>query len=395
MKNKTCTDVQELHDPGEGVVPGKAPRPLALCFWTLCANHYQSAFFNAMRARGHDVRVCYASQVGAARRAMFWSGDADLPPGEFIVSGWADALRHIPDLAARIHTPPGNTGPMAREILRHLIRERVEWMHWSEPNQPGLRRWIGLPLRRFYGSLVRRHGLGALAIGRNAARDFQRWGVPPHRIVFLPYSTPERQDPLVVDEQTRQFVGDDLAFVYCGRLSLAKGTDLLLKAFDALGAEGAKTKLVLIGVDASGGSLPALAKQLPCRDRILLRGPVPPGAVDGVLACCHVCVLPSLKDGWGLALCEGARNGLALIGSDRSGASFHIIEPGLNGMVIRTGNLEALTNAMQVYARDRDLARRHGIESLGLHRRVAPATNARRFEYAVRMLRAARGVDRR
>jgi len=368
------------------------PRRLSLCFWTVYANHYQSAFFSALRARGHDVRVCYFSRVGADRRAMLWSGDAGLPEGEFIVPGWAEALRQIPDLTARTHILPGFNGPVAREALWQAVRQRLAWVHWSEPNLPGLRRWFGLPVRRIYGGLVRRHALGALAIGMHAARDFRRWGIPQRSIAYLPYSTPERQDPLLPDEQTRRFVGADLAFVFCGQLCRRKGVDLLLRAFQALGPDAQRAKLVLVGVDGSGGRIPGLRQRLPCRDRILVRGPVAPGVVDGVMSCCHVCVLPSRHDGWGLALCEGARNRLALIGTDHTGAALHVIEPCLNGVIVRAGALQPLVEALRSYVRDPDLARRHGDESLALHRRIAADTNARRLENALQLWQAHRGV---
>jgi glycosyltransferase involved in cell wall biosynthesis len=103
-----------------------------------------------------------------------------------------------------------------------------------------------------------------------------------------------------------------------------------------------------------------------------------------VLSCGHVLVQPSLYDGWGVVLNEGASSGLALIASDRVGAAYHLIEPGRNGFRVPGGSMDSLANAMRHYASQRALANEHGARSLELFQNFTPAASVERFKTAVR-----------
>ena len=91
-----------------------------------------------------------------------------------------------------------------------------------------------------------------------------------------------------------------------------------------------------------------------------------------VMNCDKVFVLPSRFDGWGVVLNEAASMGLALIGSDRSDASYHLIRPGVNGFQVRAGNVESLRSAHLAYVRNPWFAEKHGEASLTIAEDFTP-----------------------
>lgn len=346
-------------------------------------NHYQASFHRALRAAGVDLRVCYYDRVDDGRRALGWSSYDTLPDGETYVPKGPESLAAVPDWRQRVHVVPGFSVPFTRMLAVRFSTERAAWVHWSEPSRPGLRWWATLPRKRWYARLVNHSALGAFGNGRMAMDDIVRWGVKRERVALLPYSTPGCDQPPTPDEQTIRFVAGRLAFIYAGALIRRKGIDVLLRAFANLGSVHAESVLVLVGNDHSGGMYARQAETLGIRDRVLFRGTVPAETIPAVLAAGSVFVLPSRFDGWGVVLNEAAMMGLALIGSYRAGASYHLIRPTENGLHVQAGSVASLTAAMRLYAENPDLARSHGDESRRVFAGYTPARNAERFERAI------------
>lgn len=358
--------------------------------WAVFPNHHQMPFFQALRAEGVDLEVCYYEPVHQERLELGWSEFSKLPPKEQFVPKTVESLKCIPDWRDRIHVVPGCGDPFLRKLALTLSRQNVPWIHWSEPSRPGLRRLAGLALKRWYGRLINRHALGAIGIGKNAIDDFRRWGVRVEKMAMVPYSSAEYDLNGPKDATIEIFCADGHpVFLFPGALCHRKGIDILLKAFAKLEARGgSEPKLVLVGNDRSGGRYQLLAKSLNIEQSVLFRGPVPPTDLGLILRCGDVLCLPSRADGWGVVLNEGASMGLALIASDAVGAANHLIEPGQNGYRTKVGDIESLSSAMQAYVNDPQLAKRHGERSRRLFQDYTPQRNAERFLNAVASFQA-------
>jgi glycosyltransferase involved in cell wall biosynthesis len=237
----------------------------------------------------------------------------------------------VADWRERVHVIPGYGDKILRSVAVILSQERVRWVHWSEPAHPGLRWWASFPLKRWYARIVNKKALGAFGTGIKAVEDIQRWGIRVERTAVLPYSTGELDRDAKRDMDCTRFCADSQALLFLGNLCWRKSTDILLRAFSAAlcRTQHSAWKLILVGNDSSNGAYLKLAKKLGIENKILFRGPVPSEKIAGVLRCSRVLVLPSRFDGWGAVLNEAASLGLALIGSDCVGASYHLIEPGL------------------------------------------------------------------
>jgi glycosyltransferase involved in cell wall biosynthesis len=261
-----------------------------------------------------------------------------------------------------------------------LSRQRVPWLHWSEHSEPTLHSHITFLVKRAYGRLVRRHAIGALAIGELARLEFIRWGLDPEAIRFLPYAVPG-----VAGQQLPRAVrpGGERRFLFLGQLIPRKGIDLLLAAMKDLLAVHAGARLEIAGTDRSGGGYARAAARLGISHAVQFTGMVEAARVGEVLRRCDVFVLPSRHDGWGVVLNEAASAGKAIIASDTCGAAHHLVAPGINGFRFPSGNVAALTRVMLEYCRDAELAVRHGCESLRVFQEFTPERNALRFEDAL------------
>jgi len=365
--------------------------------WTVIPNHYQSAFFRALRAEEADLRVCYYEPVHRERIGMGWDDGSRLEDWERSVPKVLDSLERVPDWRTRVHVVPGSGDRFLRLLARRLSREKVAWVHLSEPSIPGWRRIAGWPVKRWYGSLINKHALGALGIGHQALVDFQRWGVRRERMALVTSYSPPAGDPSCPkDGAIKAFcAGMHPVYVYVGSLCRRKGIDTLLRAFSRLRpGSGAEPCLVLVGDDRTGGEYGRLAVSLGIERRVLFRGALQYKDLGAALVCGDVLCLPSRADGWGVVLNEAASMGLALVSTYEAGAAMHLIEPGVNGYRTRAGDVEGLRVVMQGYVDNPRLAKMHGERSRVLFESFTPRRNALRFLAAVESLMSLKGQSR-
>lgn len=367
-------------------------RPIRLLIWTSIPTHHQSSFFAALRARGIDLAVHYLQSVGADRLSMGWDTHTELPGGELFASESLQALELCPDWRERIHIVPGYSRTFLMRLAWLLSRQRVSWLHWSEHSWPRPRARLTFAIKRFYGRLVRRHALGALAIGDLARDEFVRWGIPRDRIRYLPYAVPPVVAPAVSEPAEAPL--EVPRFLFLGQLCARKGIDLLLLAMHDLLASHPDARLELSGKDQSDGSYERMVERLEIMHAVRFSGVVDAREVGTVLQRCDVLVLPSRHDGWGVVLNEAASLGKALIASDGCGAAHHLIEHEVNGYRFPVGDRSALATAMLAYCRNPGLARRHGAESLRIFENLTPDRNAQRLEEAIDSLTSAAGILR-
>jgi glycosyltransferase involved in cell wall biosynthesis len=257
-----------------------------------------------------------------------------------------------------------------------LSRRGVPWLHWSEHSQPSRRSNVTFAIKRFYGQLVRRHALGALAIGELARREFIRWGIPADRIRFLPYAV-DGIDTLPAEEAD---LPASLRFLFLGSLCPRKGIDILLRAMRRVLSVHSQARLELVGHSVLPGKYERDAERLEISHAVQFTRPVSSNRIGSVLCRCDVLILPSRHDGWGVVLNEAASAGRAIIATDACGSAYHLVRPGVNGFRVPAGDADALAEAMSAYCEDAGLSVRHGNESLRIFEEFTPDRNAERFE---------------
>jgi glycosyltransferase involved in cell wall biosynthesis len=157
-----------------------------------------------------------------------------------------------------------------------------------------------------------------------------------------------RLAPPEADEErakTRAALGirPDQALIGCvGRLSQAKGQDVLLKALALM--PGPDATLLLVGRGEEAGRLKALAAALGLTDRVLLAGHR--RDVPWLLAALDVYVQPSRFEGMPNALLEAMAAGCPIVASAVDGIE-ELISDGLHGWLVPPEDPLALARAVQ------------------------------------------------
>lgn len=150
---------------------------------------------------------------------------------------------------------------------------------------------------------------------------------------------------------------EDFTFIFIGRMVRDKGINELVAAFDRLNREMPATKLLLVGKfeDELDPVLPETKQIIENNPKIEFAGYQ--NDVRPFLVASDVAVLPSYREGFPNVVIQAGAMGLVQIVTDINGCNEVVIE-GQNGVIIPKQNEEALYDAMQHLATDRELTAR-------------------------------------
>ncbi len=175
--------------------------------------------------------------------------------------------------------------------------------------------------------------------------SFAEQGIPDERLVRFPLTPDSRYRPGSLGQPSDRF-----EIVYVGSLSVHKGVPLLIDAVRRL--PGLDLRLRLVGGWGTPGMRRFVQRAMAADSRI----EVTPGDPAEHLRAANLCVHPAYEDGFGYAPAEALAAGVPLIVSEDTGMK-ELLEPGRDGLVLPTGDLEALTAAIEAAYRGELLPR--------------------------------------
>ncbi len=184
-----------------------------------------------------------------------------------------------------------------------------------------------------------------VCVSRALARDcIAELGVDPRRVTVVP-NTYDASRFVYVERP-----GHDgpLRLVTLGRLSPEKGHDVLLTALARLVEGGADLTLTVIGDGRERAALEGLAARLGVAGRVRFTGRLLGDDVPREFATADAFVLPSRREGFGIALIEAMATGLPVVAT-RSGGPEGIVDPG-DGLLVDPDDDIALTEAITALA---------------------------------------------
>jgi glycosyltransferase involved in cell wall biosynthesis len=272
----------------------------------------------------------------------------------------------------------------------HLHSGHANWLGGLAARQLGLpaltTRRMDRPVKRnlrtrlLYGSCVRR----AVAISSAVARQLVAGGVPESMVRVVHSAVdPDALHPQRSRQATRAAEGLDPAaplLLAAAALVRRKGLDVLIEALARLRGRGLEPALWIAGEGPERARLERLARahELSARLRFLgQRRDVP-----DLLCACDALVLPSRREGLGVAALEAMALARPVVAS-RAGGLREAVDHERTGLLVPPGDPEALADALARLLGDPELRRRLG--------EAGPRWVAREFSLA-RMVDAYEGL---
>ena len=209
-----------------------------------------------------------------------------------------------------------------------------------------------------------------LAIGTANSAYYRSLGVPDSRIFDAPFAVDNTRFMAPMGGQSElkrrwRLQPDRPAILFAGKLTRQKRPDDLFQAFKRLLAAGHQATLFVAGSGDMESELRALAAALPGQ-AVVFAGFVNQRELPQVYAAADVFVLPAENESWGLAVNEAMCAGLPIVVSDQVGCAPDLVKDRVNGYIVPTGDVGALTDALARLVADGDRRRRMGAASLGI-----------------------------
>jgi glycosyltransferase involved in cell wall biosynthesis len=324
--------------------------------------------------------ICELAELGNEVHVVHWDHKKQTPykapvvPNVFMYNRSELSVEQIKKLAKNI--APVVTvvsGWMDRGYVRVAKQLRVEGMSvvvgFDAQWHGTLKQWLAITLGRLgYFSRFYSH---AWVAGLYQFEYARRLGFEKKNIVYDIYSADLRLfNQAYNDSKENKKIHYPHRFLFVGRFEPVKGLDVLLHAWQQLGANKGDWELHLIG----NGSLKA---QLEATTGVMVKDFMQPVQLMLEVANAGCFLLPSRCEPWGVVVHEFAAAGLPLIVSDVVGAASTFLISGLNGFSFKVNDPKALANRMLqiINMTDQEL-HAMAVSSHALSQRITPETSA-------------------
>jgi glycosyltransferase involved in cell wall biosynthesis len=330
-------------------------------FYSIVPSPYQRDFFYELSCSPEvDLQVFY---LEADSPDSPWTKKPLQPyeqvlPGSYLTWGGAHFYLnwHLPNLAQADIVVLNGYQNLTSQLILHHWANQIPCVFWGE-KMVAASTGIKGKLQQGFA-----HGLNncraIVAIGSKAQADY-RDRFPGKPIFNIPYYCNISQFSNNLPTRPR----NPITILCCGQMIARKGIDLLLQAFERLIQSGLKARLLLVGWKAE---LPQMMQSLSTdvQQCIDYAGFQAPDALPQFFQQADLFVLPSRYDGWGVVVNQALGAGLPIICSDTVGAAYDLIEPGVNGCLFPSGNVDALTQALAGYLKHPQVIQAAGQASL-------------------------------
>jgi len=186
--------------------------------------------------------------------------------------------------------------------------------------------------------------------------DLQKYSFVKNRSII--------QNPLFFDET--QCTKKEKIILAAGRLDYIKGFDLLIEAYSKLQTDW---KLLIVGEGAERKKLEQIIKDKKLKDKIQL-----PGRSENMFeyySKASIFALSSRMEGFPNVLVEAMACGCAVVAFDCKTGPSEIIEHGVNGLLVQDGNVDALSESIQLLLEDEDLRHRLGSNAVTIQKKLS------------------------
>lgn len=259
-----------------------------------------------------------------------------------------------------VHGHSSKGGALARLAAFFTSATAFYTLHGLIMMDPGLARWK----RAFYLAIEWALSLRTeriIAVSPEEQRAAVRLGLGRERVIVVPNGVaPAALTPRSEARRAMNVDDDALVIGFVGRLVAQKAPDVLIRAFAGVARSVAPhARLAMIGAGPLESEMRALATDLNVHDKIRWLGE---RDARTVLAGFDAFALASRKEGLPYVVLEAMMAGLPIVATSSAGVEI-LIEPGVNGTVVRPGDAPAFAAALAELASDPARLARYGVAS--------------------------------
>jgi glycosyltransferase involved in cell wall biosynthesis len=311
-----------------------------------------------LAARGHDnLLLCppqSAAEAEARRRGI---ACATVPMrNDFDVAAVGQLARHLRANVDLVHLHTGRAAWLGALAARLAAVPAIVTRRMDRPVRAGLR------TRLIYQHLTRR----TVAIAPGVVTRLTDGGVPASRITCIASAVDlDRVQPRRGSAALRAEHGasqDDRVLLTLSSLVSRKGVDVLLDAVAMLRGRGLRPLLWIAGEGPERAALTAQAARLGLEPQLRWLGAA--SEVGDLLAACDVFVLPSRREGLGVAALEAMAAGRPVVASAVGGLGAAVVD-GRTGLLVPPDDPPALAEALATLLGDAALRSRLGTAGPG------------------------------
>jgi glycosyltransferase involved in cell wall biosynthesis len=186
-------------------------------------------------------------------------------------------------------------------------------------------------------------------------RDIALWARGVDREQF----NPERRD--MAWRRSIGIADDEMVIAFLGRVVMEKGLDVFADAIHAFDTRGRKYRVLVIGEGPAQGWF---QEQLP---NAIFTGLLTDNELSGALASSDLLLNPSITEAFGNVTLEAMACALPVIAAEATGAT-NLVRDKVTGMLVDGTEPDEFADALEAYASDPDLRRRHGEAALAIAR---------------------------
>jgi glycosyltransferase involved in cell wall biosynthesis len=146
---------------------------------------------------------------------------------------------------------------------------------------------------------------------------------------------------------------DEMVVAFLGRVVMEKGLDVFADAIHTFIDRGVMHRVLVIG---EGPALPWFEQQLP---DAVFTGQLTGDDLARAVASADVLLNPSITEAFGNVTLEAMACALPVIAAEATGAT-NLVRDGVTGILVDASDIDGFADALEAYACDPELRRRHG-----------------------------------
>ncbi len=261
------------------------------------------------------------------------------------------------------------TGFSIPSIIAHIYcrLKQIPYIIWSGAFGNDLER---NPVRKKVRKLLTKRAAAYIAYG-NLAKEYLKTLGTDKKEVFIAMNTVdthffEIKDKVLnseVSQARMEHFSSTKNILYVGDLIKRKGVDFLIRAINELNKQHSDFCLHLVGDGPERQKLEEYCQNRQIHGKVYFWGHKSQKELLQMFTISDIFVFPTLFDPWGLVLNEAMAAGLPVIASKYAGATYDLVEDGVNGFVVDPYDVGDMANKIGIMLKDDQLRKKMGINT--------------------------------